>query len=95
MYTHQFITERRYLKGSQATIQWYHSRFKALEGALDSKQAIIERIGTTNSRNHSAAVALYYFAYNFIKIHGTLPARPPWPLASLTGCGKCRTWWDC
>ena len=22
--------------------------------------------------NHSAAVALYYFAYSFIKIHGTL-----------------------
>jgi len=30
--------------------------------------------------NHSAAVALYYFAYNFIKIHGSCVARPPWPL---------------
>ena len=26
--------------------------------------------------NHSAAVALYYFAYNFIKIHGTLRCTP-------------------
>jgi hypothetical protein len=26
--------------------------------------------------NHSAAVALYYFAYNFIKIHGTLRCMP-------------------
>ncbi len=26
--------------------------------------------------NHAAAVALYYFAYNFIKIHGTLRCTP-------------------
>ena len=26
--------------------------------------------------NHAAAVALYYFAYNFIKIHGTLRVTP-------------------
>ena len=26
--------------------------------------------------NHAAAVALYYFAYNFIKIHGTLRTTP-------------------
>src|ERR1035437_2294656 len=26
--------------------------------------------------NHSAAVALYYFTYNFIKIHGTLRYTP-------------------
>src|SRR6202040_1775716 len=26
--------------------------------------------------NHSAAVALYYFVYNFIKIHGTLRGTP-------------------
>jgi hypothetical protein len=26
--------------------------------------------------NHTAAVALYYFAYNFIKIHGTLRLTP-------------------
>lgn len=26
--------------------------------------------------NHDAAVALYYFAYDFIKIHGTLRTTP-------------------
>ncbi len=26
--------------------------------------------------NHAAAVALYYFSYNFIKIHGTLRTSP-------------------
>jgi hypothetical protein len=26
--------------------------------------------------NHAAAVALYYFAYNFTKIHGTLRMTP-------------------
>jgi len=26
--------------------------------------------------NYAAAVALYYFAYNFIKIHGTLRCTP-------------------
>lgn len=26
--------------------------------------------------NHSAAVAMYYFSYNFIKIHGTLRCAP-------------------
>ena len=26
--------------------------------------------------NHAAAVALYYFTYNFIKIHGTLRMTP-------------------
>jgi hypothetical protein len=42
MLTHQFITERNHLKGvSPATIQWYRSSFKAFEGALGSKQAVI------------------------------------------------------
>lgn len=27
-------------------------------------------------RNHAAAVALYYFSYNFVKIHGTLLTTP-------------------
>jgi hypothetical protein len=42
--------------------------------------------------NHSAAVALYYFAYNFIKIHDTLCCTPamaagvtgrPWEVSDL------------
>lgn len=43
--------------------------------------------------NHCAAVALGYFAYNFINIHRTLRVtHPPWPLAWRIGCGKWRTW---
>ena len=42
--------------------------------------------------NHSAAVALYYFAYNFVNIHRTLRTTPamaagvtdrPWEVADL------------
>ena len=46
--------------------------------------------------NHSAAVALYYFAYNFIKIHDTLRCTPAMA-AGVTDslCGKCPTWWPC
>ncbi len=32
--------------------------------------------GWPEDQNHSAAVALYYFAYNFIKIRGTLSCTP-------------------
>ena len=38
-------------------------------------------------RNHAAATALNYFAYNFIKIHRTLRMRLRWPLASRIGSG--------
>jgi len=42
--------------------------------------------------NHAAAVALYYFSYNFVKIHGTLRTTPamaagvtnrPWEVSDL------------
>jgi hypothetical protein len=36
--------------------------------------------------NHMAAVAINYFAYNFIKIHRTLRVTPGWRQASRTGC---------
>jgi hypothetical protein len=45
--------------------------------------------------NHSAAVALYYFAYNFIKIHGTRRRTPAmaagvtdrlWEVSDLVAC---------
>ena len=29
--------------------------------------------------NHAAAIALYYFAYNFVKIHRTLRVTRLWP----------------
>jgi site-specific recombinase XerD len=65
LYTDQFITERRYLKGvSQATIQWYHSSFKAFEGGLDSKQAIIERIGVLRKTNSAISVNTYLRCLN-------------------------------
>jgi len=65
MYTTQFITERSYLKGvSQATIQWYNSSFKAFEGALDSKQAIIERIGALRKTNSAISVNTYLHCLN-------------------------------
>jgi hypothetical protein len=37
--------------------------------------------------NHAAAVALYYFAYNFIKIHRTLRVSPAMALVSQIICG--------
>ena len=65
MYTDQFITERSYLKGvSQATIQWYQSSFKAFEGALGSKQAIIERIGALRKTNSAISVNTYLRCLN-------------------------------
>ena len=65
MSTNQFITERSYLKGvSHATIQWYHSSFKAFEGGLDSKQAIIERIGTLRKTNSAISVNTYLRCLN-------------------------------
>jgi site-specific recombinase XerD len=83
MYTTQFITERSYLKGvSQATIQWYNSSFKAFEGALDSKQAIIERIGTLRKTNSAISVNTYlrcinaYFRWRHEE-HGADPIHIP------------------
>jgi hypothetical protein len=35
--------------------------------------------------NHMAAVAINYFAYNFIKIHRTLRVSPAWRQASPAG----------
>ena len=65
MYTEEFITERTYLKGvSPATVQWYRSSFKAFEGALGSKQAIVERIGTLRERNSTISVNTYLRCIN-------------------------------
>ena len=47
--------------------------------------------------NHAAAIALYYFAYNFIKIHRTLRMSPAmaagvtdrlWDVTTLLPSGK-------
>jgi site-specific recombinase XerD len=51
----QFITERRYLKNvSPKTIQWYEHSFKAFDGALASRSAVIARIAELRQRGVSA-----------------------------------------
>ena len=50
----QFIKERTYLAGvTPATISWYEWSFKAFAGALESKEAIIERIAQLKGRGLS------------------------------------------
>ena len=44
--------------------------------------------------NHIAAVAINYFAYNFIKIHRTLRVSPAMA-AGVTTCLKYRIWLRC
>ena len=52
--TQEFIRERQYLKAvSPRTVIWYGCSFKAFEGALDSKEAIRERIVQLRQRNVS------------------------------------------
>jgi len=83
LYTDQFITERSYLKGvSQATIQWYRSSFKAFEGALETKQALIERIGTLRKTNSAISVNTYLRCINAYfrwlqQEHGAEPVKIP------------------
>jgi len=45
--------------------------------------------------NHAAAVALNYFAYNFIKITGHCARRPRWRQASRPSCGRFLISWRC
>ncbi len=45
MHIEQFIRERRYLKGvSEKTVDWYRHSFRAFEGAIYDKGAIVGRI---------------------------------------------------
>ena len=54
-HTEQFITERKYLKNvSLKTISWYAQSFKAFDGALESKAAVIARITGLPQRGMSA-----------------------------------------
>jgi len=51
----QFIQERVYLKGvSPKTVIWYHNSFQAFDGALESKQTIMQRSGELRTRGVSA-----------------------------------------
>ena len=57
MHTEQFITERTYLKGvSPRTVDWYRSSFKAFDGALNSKQAVVSRIALLRRTNSAISV---------------------------------------
>src|SRR6266699_2828073 len=55
MHIEQFIRERQYLKGvSQKTLDWYAHSFKAFEGAIDDKAAVVGRIAALRQRGVSA-----------------------------------------
>ena len=55
MHTEQFIRERQYLKGvSQKTIDWYRHSFRAFEGAIHDRAAIIDRIAELRQRGVAA-----------------------------------------
>jgi hypothetical protein len=45
--------------------------------------------------NHAAAIALYYFAYNFVKIHRTLRVTPAMAAGVTDRLWECPTWWPC
>ncbi len=65
MHTQEFITERTYLKGvSPATVNWYRSSFKAFEGALDSKHAVVGRIAQLRKTNSAISVNTYLRCIN-------------------------------
>jgi integrase/recombinase XerD len=51
----QFITERRYLKNvTPKTIIWYEQAFKSFAGAIDSREAIVQRIAELRERGVQA-----------------------------------------
>jgi site-specific recombinase XerD len=52
--TQDFIRERQYLKAvTPKTLIWYNCSFKAFENALDSKQAIVQRVAELCERGVS------------------------------------------
>jgi hypothetical protein len=48
---------------------------------ISDADQFVEAIRSVKIANHIEAVALGYFAYNFIKIHRTLRLTPAMPLA--------------
>jgi site-specific recombinase XerD len=54
MHIEQFIRERQYLKGvSVKTLDWYRHSFRAFEGAIENKEAIVSRIAELSQRGVS------------------------------------------
>lgn len=65
MHTEQFITERMYLNGvASSTVGWYRSSFKAFEGAMESKEAMVSRIAQLRKTNSAISVNSYLRAIN-------------------------------
>ena len=79
--TEQFIQERRYLLGvSPRTIIWYQCSFKAFEGAMDTKEAVRQRILDLRQRGVSTiAISSYLRSVN--ALHGGAAERA-WSLRS-------------
>jgi hypothetical protein len=70
-----------YFERHNLSIRMTNRRFTPLTNAFSKK---IE--------NHAAAVALGYFAYDFIKIHRTLRMTPAMAAGRRIDSGKWRTW---
>lgn len=63
--TDLFIQERKYLHNvSPKTLEWYKYAFKAFEGAMDSKAAIIERIKKLSVSNSAVSINTYLRCIN-------------------------------
>src|SRR5437016_3779416 len=45
--------------------------------------------------NHGHQVALYFFHYNFCRIHKTLRVTPAVEAGIPTTFGRWKNWWDC
>jgi site-specific recombinase XerD len=77
----QFIRERSILKNvSPKTIAWYRDSFRAFDGAIDSRSAVIERIGTLRTRGVSAISVNTYLRcvnafHRWANMKGHLPER--------------------
>jgi site-specific recombinase XerD len=80
----EFITERQYLKNvTPRTISWYRQSFKAFDGAMESKAAMVGRITELRQRGVSAiTVNTYlrcvnaYFRWQHIEHEETLIRIP-------------------
>jgi integrase/recombinase XerD len=82
--TEQFIQERRYLLGvSPRTVIWYQCSFKAFEGAMNSKEAVRQRIVDLRQRNVSTITINSYLRcinayFNWLHLeHGKESLRIP------------------
>ncbi len=77
--TEEFITERQYLKNvSPKTLLWYRDSFKAFEGALDSRAAVVSRVTVLRQRGVSAISVNTYAASTLISTGSTRNMAKNW-----------------